>query len=149
LEEEWSVSRFRRLLLVLILVSLLLTGCARHKLGAEVTLVGLDGTTRVLTLAEAVRELDTVSGEGGFVKTTGAVIGPYDLEGVPVLPLLDLVGGLPEGADLEIAATDGYVMVLSHSQVLGNVLTYNGEGRAGPMGGVELIMAQAGWRGRL
>ena len=132
------MARVRIVLLVLLLLAL--AACSSPAPELQVTLVGLDGTSYTLSVAEAIKETPVASGEAGFVKSTGAVSGPYELEGLPVLALLDRVGGLPEGTGLEVEASDGYLMTLSHSQVRGQVLTYDGQGKAGPMGELALVL---------
>ncbi|MBN1677582.1 MAG: hypothetical protein JW880_03500 [Candidatus Thermoplasmatota archaeon] len=63
-----------------------------------------------------VKGLSAMTSYGGFIKTTGAVIGPNEYTGVKLTDLVALVSSA-EDYSVEVTATDGYSMVYSYSQV--------------------------------
>lgn len=91
----------------------------------NLTLVG-NGYERILTL-EDIRKMPFIEGLGGFFTTVGVVNGPYRCKGVLVEDLCEHVNGLDKSGTLQVVAPDGYMMVFSHDQVLGNFHTYDPE----------------------
>jgi hypothetical protein len=86
------------------------------------TVVGANGEQVVLDEKSLV-ELDSITSAGGY-KTSGGMIALVgDFTGVPVLTLLDLVGGMPSDCTLTVTASDGYSMVFTYDQV--NGIGYN------------------------
>ena len=81
----------------------------------EVVLTVEGATTVDLTLHE-LQSLDPLTSNGSFIKSTGAVEGPFEMTGVP---LKDLVDRVYSGDDysVEVVATDDYVMTYNCSQV--------------------------------
>jgi DMSO/TMAO reductase YedYZ molybdopterin-dependent catalytic subunit len=89
----------------------------------SVTLVALNGTEYPFdntTLAE----LPSYEAQGGFVTSTGSIVGPYNCTGVKITTLCDLVGGLSNKTSLRVTAEDGYSIVFTYDQVQGDLLTF-------------------------
>lgn len=103
----------------------------------EIELVDLDGNSQTVDLAS----LDAVTGEGGFVKSTGTVVGPAEVTGPKLLDILDLIGGITAEDAVKITAADGYEMTLTYDQCNGDVMTYNPDGEPLQVGGLEAIVA--------
>ena len=78
------------------------------------------------TMAE-LKALPSVSGLGGYKKTTGTLVGPSTYKGVPIISLLDDIGGPSPSSDLIIRATDGYVVSYSYSMIAGQITAYDNE----------------------
>ncbi|MCK4896972.1 MAG: hypothetical protein KAS47_09190, partial [Candidatus Heimdallarchaeota archaeon] len=78
------------------------------------------------TMAD-LKALPSVSGLGGYKKTTGTLVGPSTYKGVPIISLLDDIGGMLPTSDLIIRATDGYVISFSYSMIVGQVTAYDNE----------------------
>ncbi len=96
-------------------------------------------TSRTLYFGE-VTALEQVRGRGGYLKTTGAVVGPYELVGVPLLTVLRQAGDLPENYSVEVTGSDGYVMTLSRSEVEGKVRVYDVRGQSMGIGSLTSIL---------
>lgn len=80
------------------------------------TLTGVDGATKTLTLDE-IKALPAVEGWGGIMSSTGRITPPERYKGVAVTELCKLVGGInPEGG-VSVTAKDGYAMTISHDQI--------------------------------
>ena len=84
--------------------------------------------------------LQQVRGRAGFLKTTGAIVGPYDLVGVPLLTVLQQAGDLPGNYSVEVTAVDGYAMMLTQAEVEGRVNTYDAQGQSTGIGSLTSIL---------
>jgi DMSO/TMAO reductase YedYZ molybdopterin-dependent catalytic subunit len=76
-----------------------------------------NGDTFLNFTLDQLQAMQTVTSLGGFMKSTGTIVGPNEFKGVPVK---DLVSLLFTGSNfsLEVVATDGYTMTYSSSQVI-------------------------------
>jgi hypothetical protein len=90
----------------------------------NLTLVGSNGDQRILSLSE-IRAMKPCEGQGGFFTTTGVINGPYDVKGVCIEDLCDLVGGIGPSDLMFVSGTDGYSEVFDYDQVSGNLPTYD------------------------
>ena len=105
----------------------------------DVTLIGSSGE---ITLAyDEIRALPHYEGRGGFFTSVGYINGPYQLRGIPILELCDLVGGITSSDIIFISAEDGYSTVLDYQQVTGDFITYDPDTMMEvPHGELELIL---------
>jgi DMSO/TMAO reductase YedYZ molybdopterin-dependent catalytic subunit len=86
------------------------------------TVVGGNGTQ--VTLNEtSMATLESYSGPAGFKSSGGLIAAVGTYTGVPVLTLLNLVGGISSDQTLTVTASDGYSMVYTYSQVQGRDFT--------------------------
>jgi DMSO/TMAO reductase YedYZ molybdopterin-dependent catalytic subunit len=90
----------------------------------ELTLVGKNGEQKVLSYEE-VRSLPYQEAQGGFFTTVGVVNGPYEVKGVLLQDLCELVGGVTADDLISISANDGYSMVFDYDQLSGDIPTYD------------------------
>ncbi len=81
----------------------------------EVVLTVEGATTVNLTLHE-LQSLDHLTSNGSFIKSTGTVEGPFEMTGVPLKDLVDMVYS-GDDYSVEVVATDDYVMTYNCSQV--------------------------------
>jgi DMSO/TMAO reductase YedYZ molybdopterin-dependent catalytic subunit len=88
----------------------------------NLTLVGSNGEKVILSYKE-IKALESKTGQGGFFTTTGAIHGPYDVKGVSIEDLCDLVGGLSPSDGVMVSAVDGYSAFFEHDEVEGNIPT--------------------------
>ncbi len=95
---------------------------------ADLTLIGDE--TRGYTLDE-IRAMPSYTAGGGFKKSTGTIVGPFNYTGVNITYLADLVGGITPSESMKITASDGYSMTYTYEQVMGEIATY--EGTTGPL----------------
>jgi len=116
-----------------------LAGLARAEL-LPLWVLSVEGArSSTLHLGE-VRALEQVRGRGGYLKTTGAIVGPYDLVGVPLLTVLRQAGDLPGNYSVEVRAVDGYAMMLTQDEVEGTVNVYDAQGQRTGMGSLTSIL---------
>jgi DMSO/TMAO reductase YedYZ molybdopterin-dependent catalytic subunit len=88
----------------------------------NLTLVGSNGENATLSLKD-IKAMESTPGQGGFFTTTGVVHGPYDVEGVSIEDLCDLVGGLGPSDGVLVTAVDGYSAFFEYDEVEGNIPT--------------------------
>lgn len=82
----------------------------------EDVVLTIEGATTVdFTLSE-LQELTSYTSMGGFIKSTGTVVGPDEYTGVSLKDLVDLVWSGGEYS-VEIVSTDLYTMTFNYSQV--------------------------------
>ncbi len=95
--------------------------------------------TKQLFLSDIIR-MENIEGSAGFKKVTGTVRGPYEVVGAPIEPLIEMTGDLPANYSVEVIASDGYSMMLSHEEIEGQVITYDSQGTETGMGGVDGVL---------
>jgi hypothetical protein len=84
----------------------------------SLTLVAFNGTT--LTLNESsIAQLEPFECRGGFKTSAGSIRGIGNYTGVRLVDLCNLVGGIFENCSLRVTASDGYSMVFTYDQVMG------------------------------
>ncbi|MCW4015060.1 MAG: molybdopterin-dependent oxidoreductase [Candidatus Bathyarchaeota archaeon] len=94
----------------------------------SLTLVAANGTEVVLSATD-IAGLDSYTAGGGTRSSSGSIknIGTYT--GVPILTLLDLVGGVSTGDTVTVTASDGYASSVTYEQLNGqDIATYGAEG---------------------
>jgi len=88
-------------------------------------LVGLDGSTKSLTLDE-LKALPAYESWGGFMTSTGRITPPVKIKGILLTELCALVGGLEPGVGVRVVAEDGYAMTYSYDQIAnGEFIAYD------------------------
>ena len=88
----------------------------------NLTLVGSNGEDVTLSYRE-IKALESTTGQGGFFTTTGVIHGPYDVKGVSIEDLCELVGGLGTSDGVLVSAVDGYSAFFEYDEVKGNIPT--------------------------
>jgi hypothetical protein len=89
------------------------------------TLVALNGTALTLNESDIAR-LEPFESKGGFKTSAGSLRGIGNYTGVSLVTLCNLVGGITSASSLRITASDGYSMVYTYDQVMGqNFITFN------------------------
>jgi len=88
----------------------------------NLTLVGSNGENVTLSFKD-IKALESTPGQGGFFTTTGVIHGPYDVKGVSIEDLCDVVGGLGPSDGVLVSAIDGYSAFFEHDEVEGNIPT--------------------------
>jgi hypothetical protein len=84
----------------------------------NLTLVALNGTTMTLNESSIAR-LESFESKGGFKTSAGSLRGLGNYTGVRLVDFCSLVGGITEACSLRITADDGYSMVFTYDQVMG------------------------------
>ena len=88
----------------------------------HLTLVGSNGENVTLSLKD-VKAMESTMAQGGFFTTTGVIHGPYDVKGVSIEDLCNLVGGLGPSDGVLVSAVDGYSAFFEYDEVEGNIPT--------------------------
>lgn len=106
---------------VVVLVAVLAAGCAGTPAPAPVPngTLTLVGTTNLTLGYTDMLALPSVNGTGGAVSTTGILVGPFQMKGVALSTLADLVGGMGPNQTMHVHAHDGYMWILDRDQVEG------------------------------
>ena len=114
--------------LALLLIPLTAIACSNNAetaykdINGQLTLIG--DKQVVLNMSDIVA-MPSYSGTSGFFTSVGIVNGPFDIKGVRLLDLCDLVGGVNSSEFVRISAADNYSMVFSYDQMHGDFITYN------------------------
>ena len=95
---------------------------AYKDINCQLTLIG--DKQIVLNMSD-ILAMPSYSGTSGFFTSVGIVNGPFDIKGVTLLDLCDLVGGVNSSEFVRISAADNYSMVFSYNQMHGEFITYN------------------------
>ena len=90
----------------------------------SLVLVAANGTQLILNSSD-ISSLPSYRAYGGFVNQLGNLKSLGNYTGVPLIALCNLVGGLGNGSNLLVTASDAYNMTLSYEQVNGNWTTYD------------------------
>jgi hypothetical protein len=86
-------------------------------------------------------EMASISGEGGYRKSTGSISGPYSFKGVSILSLISQVATLPSNYTLTVHAFDGRSSEYTKAVVEGTVNGYTPEGN--PLDEIQSTMVLA------
>lgn len=110
-------------------------------LGTNILNVIRDENIQSYSLIELI-DMPSVTGSGGYKKSSGTLSGPYTFTGVLVEYLLNQTGDLPVEYTVEIVSDDGYTTYYNRSQIEGTFDAYNGT-TGDPVGAKEfdLILA--------
>ena len=92
-----------------------------------VEVIGTSGNAQNVTLSEMMM-MDSVTRNSSYQNTYGNVRGVGVYTGVNVSDLLDLVGGVDEGDQVRIVASDGYSQTFERSKVYPNSSIWNYQG---------------------
>jgi len=95
----------------------------------------------VLTGTDAAAMESAAVSAAMFRSSVGRVEGPFSYAGVSMVDVLKTVGGIAPGQAIRVTARDGYEMVYSYAQVMGNALTFDREGKALRVGRAEMFLA--------
>lgn len=98
------------------------TGSVYDDIEWELTLIG---DQEMVLDFDQLLQMAPVSGTSGFFTSVGIVNGPFDIKGVPLLDLCDLVGGVNSSEFVRVSAVDQYSMVFSYNQLHGDFITYD------------------------
>jgi DMSO/TMAO reductase YedYZ molybdopterin-dependent catalytic subunit len=113
--------------LALVLITAVALGCGGSDnpykdINWQLTLIG---DKQVVLNMSDIAAMPSYSGRSGFFTSVGIVNGPFDIKGVSLLDLCDLVGGVNQSEYVRISAVDNYSMVFSYDQMHGDFITYN------------------------
>lgn len=99
-----------------------------------------NGVNKYYTLDDLLG-FDSITGNGGRLKVTGDVSGPFRYTGIVIQRLAQEFSSLSSRYSLIAIADDGYVLKYSYDQILGNIMVYDEEGDEIGVGGVSMILA--------
>lgn len=116
-------------------------GASEEVIEGNITLIGVNYEQKVFSYDE-IEALPYYEGDGGFFTTVGVINGPFRVRGVPITDLCELVGGVTPVDVVFVSAEDGYSMVFSYEQIMGEFDTYDPETmRIVPHGEQKLLLA--------
>jgi len=84
-----------------------------------------------------------ITGEGGRLKVTGDVVGPYEYTGVSIMRLAEEFSSIPSRFEMVTISDDGYVFKYSYDDIRGNVEVFDEDGNSEGIGNVNMILAYA------
>jgi hypothetical protein len=102
--------------------------------------VDVAGEIEEYTLTD-IMEMTSISGEGGYRKSTGTINGPYSFTGVSVFALISGMTTLPSNYTLTAVASDGWSSEYTKSVVEGTVNGYTPAGD--PLDEIQCTMVLA------
>jgi DMSO/TMAO reductase YedYZ molybdopterin-dependent catalytic subunit len=106
----------------------------------ELALIGKDGRELVVGFDE-IRQMPSYEGRGGCFSSVGVVSGPFDVRGVPIADLCELVGGVGDSDIVFVSAVDGYSAVFDSAQLDGDFDTFDPDTLAPVLHGhMELVL---------
>ena len=91
----------------------------------EIALTLINGDNTVQFTLSEIKSMNSVSGLGGYKKSTGTIVGPHNYTGVHLENLLKSTGNLPPEYTIEIIAGDGYKTYLNRTEVEGTLPGYD------------------------
>lgn len=94
---------------------------------AASVVVSVEGTSKTYNFSE-LKSVASVTGEGGYRKSTGTIVGPFTYTGVPIYTLLADVDDVPAGYTLEVKSSDDYITYFTRTQVEGRFDGYTSTG---------------------
>jgi hypothetical protein len=99
-----------------------------------------ENTTMRFTMSE-LQALGSVSGQGGYVRTSGTIDGPDSYTGVPFTAILNQIPSLPDDYFIIVRAGDGWETDYTETIVEGTVNGFNPSGD--PIGNITCTMILA------
>jgi len=123
----------KRIIIVSLLSAVIVTGVGlglyfglKPPQQEEIVLTITNGSdTITFTMDDIKTHSKSIISSGGYKKTSGIIVGPNDYKGVPVMELIESLGGLNETQELTVIADDGFKMTYSYSMVNGFVTAYD------------------------
>jgi DMSO/TMAO reductase YedYZ molybdopterin-dependent catalytic subunit len=88
-----------------------------------------------------LKSMPSITNGGGFKKTTGTIVGPFNYKGVSVSYILEQAGFIDTSYSIEVKASDGYTMVYTQSHVEGKFVTYDSNGDSLGENTVSMMLA--------
>ena len=89
--------------------------------------VDITGAIDNFTLTE-LKKLPSITGEGGYKRSTGTISGPHTIKGVSMLTMLHHVATLPENYTLIVRSDDGRITNFTKEMVEGTLSGYDPSG---------------------
>lgn len=90
---------------------------------------------------EDLLTFDSITGNGGRIKSSGSVSGPYTYTGVLISTLAQEFSSIPSEYSMVAIADDGYTVSYTSEEIAGNTMVYDAEGNEIGIGGVSMILA--------
>ena len=102
--------------------------------------VTYNGEHKYYTL-EDLLNFDLLTGNGGRLKVTGTISGPYEYTGVLVTTLAQEFPLMTSEYRMVAIADDGYTVSYTYDEILGELMVYDIKGDEIGVGGVSMILA--------
>jgi len=131
------MTKFKHILLPVLITSIIFTGVGLglyfglfyEPPNRDIALTLQNGDEIVdFTLNELKDLPGSITGYGGYKKTTTSIVGPYQYKGIPILTLLEEIGGILSEEEMVVTASDFYKVTYTNNMIEGKVTTYNETG---------------------
>ncbi|MEM5812326.1 MAG: hypothetical protein QW286_01280, partial [Candidatus Aenigmatarchaeota archaeon] len=83
------------------------------------------GETQLSYSLTEIMQMPSISGLGGYKKSSGTIVGPFNYTGVTMQHILSLTGEPLVNYSIEVIATDNYTTYYNMTQIEGHLLSYN------------------------
>jgi len=103
--------------IIYVVLGLLLMVNSALAIQEDIALTITSGDTEKTLALEEIKEMPSVEGWGGRMRSTGDIEGPFKLKGVSIMELCDMVGGINPDTAVKVISRDGYAMTFSYKQV--------------------------------
>jgi len=90
---------------------------------------------------EDLLTFDSITGNGGRLKVTGTISGPYTYTGILISTLANEFSTMPSQYSMVAIADDGYTISYTPGIIAGETMVYDTEGNEIGVGGVQMILA--------
>ena len=110
------INKLRTIILLVVFAILLMINSALA-IQEDVALKIISGDTEKALTLEEIIEMPSIEGWGGRMRSTGDIEGPFKLEGVSIMELCDMVGGINPDTAVKVISRDGYAMTFSYKQI--------------------------------
>jgi len=85
--------------------------------------------------------LEAYAGNGGRLKVTGEVTGPFSYTGVRLLTFINQFDAPPASYKAVVVSEDGLVQTFTAAETAGDVMVYTTQGEENGVGGVTMMLA--------
>lgn len=108
----------------------------------DIFTLSFNGSQKEYSLDD-LESLPAITGDGGRLKVTGDVVGPYEYTGVSIIRLAEEFSSIPSRYEMVAISDDGYVFKYSYDDIKGNIEVFDEEGNSEGIGDVNMILAYA------
>jgi DMSO/TMAO reductase YedYZ molybdopterin-dependent catalytic subunit len=114
----------------------------------EIKLVGSHGEEQIMSY-DQIRHMPYKKAMGGLLTSAGIIYGPYEVKGVLLRDLCDIVGGITSNDFVSVSAIDGYSMAFDYEQIyFGGFPAWNPATLQEIPNQIQMIMLTYEWDGK-
>ena len=147
---------FSELVIVLVILCIVFSNIiiAQHNSANDTVLTLTYGDEHKYYTLDDLLAFDSITGNGGRLKSNGIVVPPWEYTGILITTLSQEFTNMSSQYSLVAIADDEYTVSYTYDKILGEVMIYDNEGNEIGVGGVSMIIAtmengQTGYDGSL